>query len=165
MQFTDERFECEYVIGSHFDYWDFLGYLVDHKQWPTRPLTVSLGVADNGPGARRLSLTRRRERFPSRGCRDGAPGPHQASGPAARLMTRPPVARSLKTMAEARSVFEAPLDGVTIAEGVTEDVARHLGDRLLRVLLYGSWARGDARHDSESTSWSWPQRSGLRTTA
>lgn len=46
-------------------------------------------------------------------------------------------------------MFQEPLDGVTIAEGVAQDVARLLGDRLLRVVLYGSWARGDARVDSD----------------
>lgn len=51
VQFSDDRFGCDYVIGSHFDYWDFVGYLVDHKQWPTRPLTVPPGVASNGPGS------------------------------------------------------------------------------------------------------------------
>jgi len=52
-------------------------------------------------------------------------------------------------VAEAKSVFEAPLDGVTIAKGVAQDLADQLGDRLVRVLLYGSWARGEARPDSD----------------
>lgn len=52
-------------------------------------------------------------------------------------------------MAKTRSVFEAPLHGVTVAKGVAEDAARHFGDRLVRVLLYGSWARGEGGIDSD----------------
>lgn len=33
---TDHRFEATYLIASHADYWDFLGYFADHKQWPAR---------------------------------------------------------------------------------------------------------------------------------
>jgi hypothetical protein len=40
IEFTDERFCCDYVISSHFDYWDFIGYLVDRKQWPVKPVRV-----------------------------------------------------------------------------------------------------------------------------
>jgi predicted nucleotidyltransferase len=65
-------------------------------------------------------------------------------------MTSALFARSLvDAMAEAKSVFEAPLEGVTIAKGVAQDLADQLGDRLVRVLLYGSWARGEARPDSD----------------
>ncbi len=32
----DERFGLCYEISSHFDYWDFLGYFADGKQWPVR---------------------------------------------------------------------------------------------------------------------------------
>jgi hypothetical protein len=28
----DERFQLEYEIASHCDYWDFVGALVDHRQ-------------------------------------------------------------------------------------------------------------------------------------
>jgi hypothetical protein len=28
----DHRFEREYEIASHCDYWDFIGALVDHRQ-------------------------------------------------------------------------------------------------------------------------------------
>jgi hypothetical protein len=34
IEFTDLRFGISYVIGSHFDYWDFLGYFVGHQMWP-----------------------------------------------------------------------------------------------------------------------------------
>lgn len=34
---TDHRFGAVYLISSHSDYWDFLGYFADHKQWPARP--------------------------------------------------------------------------------------------------------------------------------
>ena len=57
--------------------------------------------------------------------------------------------RSLVPMAQVRSVFEEPLDGHEIAKGVADDLARHFGDRLERVLLYGSWARGEAHIDSD----------------
>lgn len=33
----DERFGLCYEIGSHADYWDFLGYFADGKQWPVKP--------------------------------------------------------------------------------------------------------------------------------
>jgi hypothetical protein len=29
----DHRFECDYEIASHCDYWDFIAALVDHKQY------------------------------------------------------------------------------------------------------------------------------------
>jgi hypothetical protein len=29
----DQRFDAEYQIASHCDYWDFVGALVDHKQY------------------------------------------------------------------------------------------------------------------------------------
>lgn len=32
---TDHRFGATYLIASHADYWDFLGYFADHKQWPS----------------------------------------------------------------------------------------------------------------------------------
>jgi predicted nucleotidyltransferase len=47
------------------------------------------------------------------------------------------------------SVFQQPLDGVDIARGVAEDIARTLGDRLYRVMLYGSFARGEGHIDSD----------------
>ena len=34
----DERSDLHYAIGSHADYWDFLGFFADGKQWPARPL-------------------------------------------------------------------------------------------------------------------------------
>lgn len=34
----DERFGLSYAIDSHADYWDFLGYFADGKQWPAKPL-------------------------------------------------------------------------------------------------------------------------------
>ena len=34
----DERFGLSYEIASHSDYWDFLGYFGDGKQWPAKPL-------------------------------------------------------------------------------------------------------------------------------
>ena len=34
----DHRFELHYEIASHVDYWDFIGALVDHKQFLRRPL-------------------------------------------------------------------------------------------------------------------------------
>lgn len=30
---TDHRLERDYALGSHCDYWDFIGALVDHKQY------------------------------------------------------------------------------------------------------------------------------------
>lgn len=30
---SDHRFGLEYEISSHCDYWDFIGALVDHKQY------------------------------------------------------------------------------------------------------------------------------------
>ena len=34
IEFLDERFDRSYVIGSHFDYWDFLSYFISHQMWP-----------------------------------------------------------------------------------------------------------------------------------
>ncbi len=34
----DQRFDLDYEIASHCDYWDFIGALVDHKQYLGRPL-------------------------------------------------------------------------------------------------------------------------------
>lgn len=51
-------------------------------------------------------------------------------------------------MAETKPLPE-PLDGRTIADGVARDLRDRLGGRLKRVLLYGSWARGEARWDSD----------------
>ncbi|MDP8932142.1 MAG: hypothetical protein M3O70_27130 [Actinomycetota bacterium] len=28
----DHRFDCEYKVASHCDYWDFIAALVDHRQ-------------------------------------------------------------------------------------------------------------------------------------
>lgn len=65
-------------------------------------------------------------------------------------LTTSDIARSLGgVMAQTKSVFEVPLDGVTIAQGVAEQLRGQLGDRLRRVLLYGSWARGQGRADSD----------------
>ena len=32
----DERFDISYEIASHCDYWDFIGALVNHKQYVGR---------------------------------------------------------------------------------------------------------------------------------
>ena len=37
----DHRFQLDYEIASHVDYWDFIGALVDHKQFLRRPLQVA----------------------------------------------------------------------------------------------------------------------------
>ena len=42
-----------------------------------------------------------------------------------------------------------PFDPVAIAHAVTEDLRGLYGDRLRNVLLYGSWARGDAHPESD----------------
>jgi hypothetical protein len=34
----DHRFELDYEIGSHYDYWNFIGALVDHKQYIALPV-------------------------------------------------------------------------------------------------------------------------------
>ena len=34
----DHRFELDYEIGSHADYWDFIGAVVDHKQYVAQPI-------------------------------------------------------------------------------------------------------------------------------
>ena len=36
----DERFDLHYAIDCHADYWDFLGYFTDGKQWPAKPLAA-----------------------------------------------------------------------------------------------------------------------------
>jgi hypothetical protein len=33
----DNRFDLEYEIASHCDYWDFIGALVDHRQCVALP--------------------------------------------------------------------------------------------------------------------------------
>jgi hypothetical protein len=33
----DHRFDLAYEIGSHYDYWNFIGALVDHKQYVALP--------------------------------------------------------------------------------------------------------------------------------
>jgi hypothetical protein len=35
----DDRFGLEYEIASHADYWDFLGYFLNHMQYPAKPVT------------------------------------------------------------------------------------------------------------------------------
>ena len=37
----DHRFELDYKIDSHAEYWDFIGALVDHKQFLRRPLRAA----------------------------------------------------------------------------------------------------------------------------
>ncbi len=32
----DHRFDLRYEVGSHADYWDFIGALVDHRQYVGR---------------------------------------------------------------------------------------------------------------------------------
>ena len=34
----DHRFGLDYRIGSHCDYWDFIGAVVDHRQWAALPI-------------------------------------------------------------------------------------------------------------------------------
>jgi hypothetical protein len=34
IELMDQRFNRSYVIGSHFDYWDFLSYFISHQMWP-----------------------------------------------------------------------------------------------------------------------------------
>ena len=34
----DHRFDVDYEIASHCDYWDFVGALVDHKQFVRLPV-------------------------------------------------------------------------------------------------------------------------------
>jgi hypothetical protein len=34
IEVIDGRFNRSYVIGSHFDYWDFLSYFISHQMWP-----------------------------------------------------------------------------------------------------------------------------------
>jgi hypothetical protein len=41
IEIRDERAGLHYTIGSHADYWDFLGYFVMGKQWPVKPLTAA----------------------------------------------------------------------------------------------------------------------------
>jgi hypothetical protein len=37
----DHRFELDYEIASHYDYWNFIGALVDHKQYIALPLQTT----------------------------------------------------------------------------------------------------------------------------
>jgi hypothetical protein len=37
IELLDQRFNRSYVIGSHFDYWDFLSYFISHQVWPAPP--------------------------------------------------------------------------------------------------------------------------------
>jgi hypothetical protein len=37
----DHRFGFDYEIASHYDYWDFIGALVDHKQYAAPALVVA----------------------------------------------------------------------------------------------------------------------------
>ncbi len=37
----DERFGLKYEIGSHADYWDFLGYFCAGLQWPVKPFAAA----------------------------------------------------------------------------------------------------------------------------
>ena len=34
----DHRFGLDYEIASHADYWDFIGALVDHRQYVAQPI-------------------------------------------------------------------------------------------------------------------------------
>jgi hypothetical protein len=34
IEFMDQRFDRSYIISSHFEYWDFLGYFIGHQMWP-----------------------------------------------------------------------------------------------------------------------------------
>lgn len=45
--------------------------------------------------------------------------------------------------------LSSPFDPFEIARAVAEDLRRLYGDRLRRVLLFGSWARGDAHPESD----------------
>jgi predicted nucleotidyltransferase len=45
--------------------------------------------------------------------------------------------------------LSGPFDPVEIARAVAADLRRLYGDRLRRVLLFGSWARGDAHPESD----------------
>ncbi len=38
IEVTDERFDCDFEIASHCDYWDFVAAVVNHKQYVARPL-------------------------------------------------------------------------------------------------------------------------------
>src|SRR5207249_5396787 len=42
-----------------------------------------------------------------------------------------------------------PFDAEQIARDVTQDLRRLYGDRLRKVVLFGSWARGDAHPESD----------------
>lgn len=35
---TDHRFEHDYALASHCDYWDFIGCIVSHVPYPSLPL-------------------------------------------------------------------------------------------------------------------------------
>ncbi len=45
--------------------------------------------------------------------------------------------------------LSGPFDPLEIARAVADDLRRLYGDRLRRVLLFGSWARGDAHPESD----------------
>jgi predicted nucleotidyltransferase len=49
----------------------------------------------------------------------------------------------------AASKVEAILDGREVARGVARDLREMYGERLRSVLLFGSWARGDAHPESD----------------
>ncbi len=52
-------------------------------------------------------------------------------------------------MTMAVSKAEAKLDGRKVARGVAQDLRDLYGERLRSVLLFGSWARGDAHPESD----------------
>ena len=47
------------------------------------------------------------------------------------------------------AVLARPFDAFDVARAVADDLRRLYGDRLRRVLLFGSWARGDAHPESD----------------
>jgi predicted nucleotidyltransferase len=49
----------------------------------------------------------------------------------------------------AQPELSGPFDAEALATAVTQDLRDFYGESLLRVLLYGSWARGDAAQDSD----------------
>ncbi len=58
--------------------------------------------------------------------------------------------RALAARADPESPeLSGPFDAEAIARAVASDLRRLYGERLRNVLLYGSWARGDARTDSD----------------
>jgi predicted nucleotidyltransferase len=48
-----------------------------------------------------------------------------------------------------RPATASPFDATSLASAVARDLLRLYGDRLRRVVLYGSWARGDAHPESD----------------